>query len=158
MNDSYSACVFPEGTSKRVGWAPAMDSQSLLAQQTRASTFGQDSSRLYDRENGKKPWRAEYPALVEQKAVAKEFLNTFAEAWPLDSLRLQDNHLKHVAALHAALPAADSGRRSNLLGRIRRAEAARRRHVAQHAKHPGVSALVLAVPRARGHQAARQRG
>ena len=37
-------------------------SESQLVPQMRAACYGQDTSRLYEREDGKKPWRAQVPA------------------------------------------------------------------------------------------------
>ena len=56
-------------------------SESQLGSQTRAACFGQDTSRLYEREDGKKPWRAETPAGPHDKAAAKAGLVEFHEAW-----------------------------------------------------------------------------
>ena len=61
----------------------------------RVACFGQDTSRLYEREDGKKPWRAETPAGPEEKAAAKAGLVEFHQAWPLACLRLNTVHLEH---------------------------------------------------------------
>ena len=81
-----------------------MDSaDELLVHQTRLSSFGMDTSRLYERADGKKPWRAECVVLDEHKAAAKDVCMEFAARWQLTKLNLRDNHLEHIAYLQAAL-------------------------------------------------------
>ena len=99
-------------------------SDSQLGSQTRVACFGQDTSRLYEREDGKKPWRAETPAGPHDKAAAKAGLVEFHEAWPLASIRLDTIHSEHVARLQGALASASAGRKAALLHRLRMAEAA----------------------------------
>ena len=99
-------------------------SESQLASQTKVASFGQDTSRLYEREDGKKPWRAETPAGPHDKAAAKAGLVEFHEAWPLASIRLDTIHSEHVARLQGALASASAGRKAALLHRLRMAEAA----------------------------------
>ena len=42
----------------------------ILSRQARLASFGQDTSRLYERVDGKKPWRAEHPADEAAKEAA----------------------------------------------------------------------------------------
>ena len=46
--------------------------QAELVATARRSSFGQDTSQLYERDDGKKPWRAEYPATVEEKQAGSK--------------------------------------------------------------------------------------
>ena len=102
-------------------------SESQLGPQMRVACFGQDTSRLYEREDGKKPWRAETPAGPGEKVAAKAWLVEFHEAWPLACLRLNTVHLEHVARLQGALTSASPGRKAALLHRLKMAEAAAER-------------------------------
>ena len=67
-----------------------------LLQQTRLASFGQDASRLHERDDGKKPWRAERPALDDDKAAARAAAAAFLERWPLEALKLDDVYKKHL--------------------------------------------------------------
>ena len=99
-----------------------MDSaDELLVHQSRLSSFGQDTSRLYERADGKKPWRAECVVLDEHKAAAKDLCMEFAARWQLTNLKLRDNHLEHIAYLQAALEQAGPGRKGALENRLRSA-------------------------------------
>ena len=42
-----------------------------LSHESKAASFGQDTSKLYEHDGGQKPWRAEIPAAPGQKAAAK---------------------------------------------------------------------------------------
>ena len=84
-------------------------SAAALQQQARLASFGQDTSRLHERADGKKPWRAEHPADEEAKAAAKAKFVATTAAWRLDALRLEENHRQHVRALEAAAASAGPG-------------------------------------------------
>ena len=63
-------------------------STNQLSSQSKAASFGQNTSQLYERDDGKKPWRAEIPAGLEQKAAGKAGLTEFHEAWPVAQFAL----------------------------------------------------------------------
>ena len=100
---------------------------SQLGNQMKVACFGQDSSRLYEREDGRKPWRAEIPARPAEKEAAKDLLLKFHESWQLASLQLDTNHLQHVARLQDELRSASAGRKSALQLRLQKAEEAHAR-------------------------------
>ena len=60
--------------------------QAELVATARRSSFGQDTSQLYERDDGKKPWRAEYPATVEEKQAGSQARERLLAAFPLNGL------------------------------------------------------------------------
>ena len=109
--------------------------------QSKAASFGQNTSQLYERDDGKKPWRAEIPAGPEQKAAGKAGLAEFHKAWPLTRLRLDTNHSEHVARLQAEIETASAGRKGALLHRLQMAEAAAARLEGFKVLHDGSLAI-----------------
>lgn len=63
-----------------------------LSHESKAASFGQDTSKLYERDGGQKPWRAEIPAAPGQKAAAKAGLVVYY------SHRCASRHLSSASA------------------------------------------------------------
>ena len=101
--------------------------EERLQHQTRLASFGQDASRLHERDDGKKPWRAEVPALPDDKAAARELALSFMERWPLESMNLDDIHLNHVRYLRERIADAGPGHEAWFKERLARTEAAHAR-------------------------------
>ena len=113
---------------ERLRGADSMQSeQERLQQQTRLASFGQDASRLHEREDGKKPWRAEFPALEDDKAAARGAAAAFLERWPLDVLKLDNVYHHHKEYLRARIAEAGPGHKPWLADRLGRLEAAHTR-------------------------------
>ena len=70
-----------------------------LAASSRAVSFGQDTSRLYDRDNGKKPWRAEHPATDDEKEIGKAARDDILQRFPLATLNSKELVETHIAYL-----------------------------------------------------------
>ena len=104
-----------------------MAAASSLHQQARLASFGQDTSRLYERADGKKPWRAEHPADDEAKAAAKATFAAAKAAWRLDGLKLEENHQQHIRALKDALDTVGPGHQGWYQQRLKQAEDAHAR-------------------------------
>ena len=67
---------------------------------TRRTSYGQDTSKLYQREESCKRWRAEHPAIPEDKAEAKERLQRFqAAVGSMEHLKLDGTVERHVQSL-----------------------------------------------------------
>ena len=79
-----------------------------LSTSARLASFGQDTSRQYDRPNGKKAWRAEHPATVADKERGKEAFNEFTCRWRLGELKLSEVHTRHVSYLEERASSPDA--------------------------------------------------
>ena len=73
--------------------------QKQLSAESRAYCFGQDTSQLYARDDGKKAWRAEVPATDEEKQQAAAAEAEFRKEFSLGGLALRDVYDRHVEAL-----------------------------------------------------------
>ena len=82
---------------------------------TRRTSYGQDTSKLYQREESCKRWRAEHPAIPEDKAEAKERLQRFQAA-------VGSMHGALEARRHCRAARAVPGRQVHPLWRLRRWE------------------------------------
>ena len=79
-----------------------------LSTSARLAAFGQDTSRQYDRPNGRKAWRAEHPATVADKERGKEACNEFKRLWRLGELKLSEVHMRHVSYLEERASSPDA--------------------------------------------------
>ena len=66
---------------------------------TRRQLRWQDTSRLYDRDNGKKPWRAEHPATDDEKEIGKAARDDILQRFPLATLNSKELVETHIAYL-----------------------------------------------------------
>ena len=86
--------------------------------------------------------------MPRRRPASKAGLLAFHEAWPLVSLRLDDNHSAHVARLQGELPSASAGRNAALKARLEKAEAAHMRlanfkiHVDEAQALPGCNTFI----------------
>ena len=71
-------------------------SEELLVHQARIASFGQDTSRLHERSDGKKAWRVEFSAGEDEKTHARTITAQFMQRWRLDQISVNDIHLAHV--------------------------------------------------------------
>lgn len=79
-----------------------MSQAQQLELQTRAFSFGQDTSKLYARvgdDEGKKRWRVEFAATENEKEEAAMAILEFKETFPLQKLKLSKIYEEHVAHL-----------------------------------------------------------
>ena len=76
------------------------------------ASFRQVTSRLYERDDGKRTWRGEHPACAEAKAAAEDTFNTVKTASRLDELELYKNQTQLIASLRAAKVRAGPGVRT----------------------------------------------
>ena len=88
----------------------ASDAQlsARLSAAARRFSFGQDTSRSYAREDGKKAWRAEVAADDLDKQAGKNAAAALAEAFPLATLQLDALHDAYVAAQQQRISNGDS--------------------------------------------------
>ena len=99
--------------------------EQLLSHQARLMSFGQDTSRLYERKDSdKKAWRAEFPATEDDKVAAREAAKGFTERWPLNKLSLDDAFNKHTKVLEEKVAAAEPGARPELMKKLNKCYAA----------------------------------
>jgi hypothetical protein len=101
-----------------------MEYADALMQQARLAAFGQDTSRLHERADGKKPCQAEHSADDAAKAAARAAFAAFKAAWRIDALDAEQNHQQHVRALKDALATAGPEHQGWYQQRLRQAEAA----------------------------------
>lgn len=80
----------------------AMSQAEPLELQTRAFSFGQDTSKLYASvgdDEGKKRWRVEFAATENEKEDAAVAILDFKQTFPLQELKLSNIYEQHVAHL-----------------------------------------------------------
>ena len=95
--------------------------QQQLSAESRAYCFGQDTSQLYARDDGKKAWRAEVPATDEEKELAAAAAREFQERFPLGNIKLLDVYGRHVGALPTLIKAGPAQHRAWYEQRLARA-------------------------------------
>ena len=109
--------------------AAARQAAQLQQATSRVMSFGQDTSRLHARANGKKAWRAEVPADVEEKDEGAAALAKVRKELQLASVRLGVLHAEHVAKLTARLEEVSAQQRHVVAEKIRLAKAAEARRL-----------------------------
>ena len=82
-------------------FARTMDPFAVLQAHARRAAFGQDTSRLHEREAGLKAWRAEHPATDEAKAAGVRAEKRIQALLPLAALNLDKLNGGHMALLAA---------------------------------------------------------
>ena len=100
-----------------------------LQASSRVMAFGQNTSQLHPRADGKKAWRAEVPATVEEKEEGAAAVREVRKTLHLETVQLGALHAEHVAKLTARLEEISSQQRHVVLEKIRLAKAAEARRL-----------------------------
>ena len=93
-----------------------------LQKSSRTMSFGQDTSRLHPRANGKKAWRAEVPATDDEKDVGAAAVEEVRKKLQLETVKLGALHAEHVATLTAQLEEVSSQQRHVISEKLRLAK------------------------------------